>query len=186
VIEDLNLGSRPASRTGERNVEDLRAIPWVFSWTQCRCILPSWYALGTGIDAYLDNGGDVETLAEMYEEWPFFETTLDRAAIAVASTDLEIAEEYADLASPDLREKFFPRLTAEYERTRELLLSITGRDSPIQRDWLEESLQRRNPYVDPLNLLQANLLAQSHRSDIEEQTLRLTVKGIAAGMKNTG
>ena len=186
VIEDLNLGSRPASRTGERNVEDLRAIPWVFSWTQSRCILPSWYALGTGIEAYLENGGDVETLAEMYEEWPFFETTLDRAAIAIASTDLEIAQEYADLASPDLREEFFPRLTAEYEHTRELLLSITGRDSPIQRDWLEESLQRRNPYVDPLNLLQANLLAQSHRSDVEEQTLRLTVKGIAAGMKNTG
>jgi phosphoenolpyruvate carboxylase len=186
VIEDLNLGSRPASRTGERNVEDLRAIPWVFSWTQSRCILPSWYALATGIDAYLQNGGDVGTLAEMYEEWPFFETTLDRAAIAVASTDLEIAQEYADLASPDLREEFFPRLTAEYQHTRELLLSITGRDGPIQRDWLEESLQRRNPYVDPLNLLQANLLAQSHRSDVEEQTLRLTVKGIAAGMKNTG
>jgi len=186
VIEDLNLGSRPASRTGERNVEDLRAIPWVFSWTQSRCILPSWYALGTGIDAYLDGGGDVETLTEMYEAWPFFETTLDRAAIAVASTDLEIAEEYADLASPDLREKFFPRLRAEYERTRDHLLSVTERDGPIQRDWLEESLQRRNPYVDPLNLLQANLLAQSHRSDIEERTLRLTVKGIAAGMKNTG
>jgi phosphoenolpyruvate carboxylase len=186
VIEDLNLGSRPASRTGERNVEDLRAIPWVFSWTQCRCILPSWYALGTGIEAYLENGGDVETLAEMYEEWPFFETTLDRAAIAVASTDLEIAQEYANLASPDLREKFFPRLTAEYERTREHLLDITERDGPIQRDWLEESLERRNPYVDPLNLLQANLLSQSHRSETEERTLRLTVKGIAAGMKNTG
>ncbi len=186
VIEDLNLGSRPASRTGERNVEDLRAIPWVFSWTQSRCILPSWYALGTGIDAYLENGGDVETLTEMYEEWPFFETTLDRAALAVASTDLEIAEEYANLASTDLREAFFPRLTDEYERTRELLLSITDREGPIQRDWLKESLERRNPYVDPLNLLQANLLAQSHRSETEEQTLRLTVKGIAAGMKNTG
>jgi phosphoenolpyruvate carboxylase len=186
VIEDLNLGSRPASRTGERNVEDLRAIPWVFSWTQSRCILPSWYALGTGIDAYLDNGGDVETLSEMYEGWPFFETTLDRAALAVASTDLEIAEEYANLASPDLREKFFPRLTAEYDRTREILLEVTGREGPIQRDWLEESLERRNPYVDPLNFLQANLLSQSHRSETEERTLRLTVKGIAAGMKNTG
>jgi phosphoenolpyruvate carboxylase len=186
VIEDLNLGSRPASRTGERNVEDLRAIPWVFSWTQSRCILPSWYALATGIDAYLESGGDVETLTEMYEEWPFFETTLDRAALAVASTDLEIAEEYANLASPDRREEFFPRLTGEYERTRELLLDITGRDGPVQRDWLEESLDRRNPYVDPLNLLQANLLSQSHRSEAEERTLRLTVKGIAAGMKNTG
>jgi phosphoenolpyruvate carboxylase len=186
VIENLNLGSRPASRTGERNVEDLRAIPWVFSWTQSRCILPSWYALGTGIDAYLESGGDVETLTRMYEEWPFFETTLDRAAMAVARTDLEIAQEYANLASPDRREEFFPRLTREYEHTRELLLEITGRDGPVQRDWLEESLDRRNPYVDPLNLLQANLLSQSHRSEAEERTLRLTVKGIAAGMKNTG
>jgi phosphoenolpyruvate carboxylase len=122
----------------------------------------------------------------MYREWPFFETTLDRSALAVASTDFEIAEEYADLASPELREKFFPRLKEEYERARELLLDVTGRTGPIQRDWLEESLQRRNPYVDPLNLLQANLLAQSHRSETEERTLRLTVKGIAAGMKNTG
>jgi len=186
VIENLNLGSRPASRTGERNVEDLRAIPWVFSWTQSRCILPSWYALGTGIEAYLEDGGDVDTLAEMYDEWPFFETTLDRAALAVARTDLEIAQEYANLASPELREKFFPRLAGEYERTRELLLDVTGRDGPIQRDWLEDSLDRRNPYVDPLNLLQANLLSQSHRSETEEKTLRLTVKGIAAGMKNTG
>jgi phosphoenolpyruvate carboxylase len=186
VIEDLNLGSRPASRTGERNVEDLRAIPWVFSWTQSRCILPSWYALGTGIRSYVENGGDVEILREMYEEWPFFETTLDRAALAIARTDLEIAAEYADLAPPDLRERFFPRLSEEYERTREVVLDVTGRNGPIQRDWLEESLDRRNPYVDPLNLLQANLLSQSHHSDVEERTLRLTVKGIAAGMKNTG
>jgi len=186
VIEDLNLGSRPASRTGERNVEDLRAIPWVFSWTQSRCIIPSWYALGTGLRSYLDEGGDVETLREMYEEWSFFETTLDRAAMAIARTDLEIAAEYADLATPELREQFFPRLSEEYERTREAVLEITGREGPIQRDWLEESLERRNPYVDPLNLLQANLLGQSHHSDIEERTLRLTVKGIAAGMKNTG
>ncbi|WP_423744263.1 phosphoenolpyruvate carboxylase (plasmid) [Haladaptatus sp. SPP-AMP-3] len=182
VIEDLNLGSRPASRSGERTVEDLRAIPWVFSWTQSRCILPGWYSLAKGLDAY----GDVETLREMYEEWPFFRTTIDNAAMALARTDLEITAEYADLASPDLREQFFPELEAEYERSAELVLEITGRDHLLSRDWLRESLDRRNPYVDPLNLLQVRLLRQSHLTETERRTLRLTVTGVAAGMKNTG
>ena len=186
VIEDLNMGSRPASRSGDRNVEDLRAIPWVFSWTQSRCILPGWYALASGIDAYLDDGGDVETLQEMYDSWPFFRTRLDNAALALGRTDLEIAAEYADLADPELREQFFPIITDEYERALELVTEITDREHPIDRDWLQEAMGRRNPYVDPLNLLQTHLLSQTHRTDTEERTLRLTVKGIAAGMKNTG
>jgi len=189
VVEDLNLGSRPASRSGERAVEDLRAIPWVFSWTQTRLILPGWYSLASGIDAYLDEAGEeegLETLREMYEEWPFFRTTLDNAGLALARTEPEIAAEYADLADDELRERFFPELIGEYERGRELVLSISGRDQLLRREWLEESLDRRNPYVDPLNLLQANLLGRTHRTEEEERTLRLTVNGIAAGMKNTG
>ncbi|WP_339103028.1 phosphoenolpyruvate carboxylase [Haloterrigena salinisoli] len=186
VIEDLDLGSRPASRSGERSVEDLRAIPWVFSWTQSRCILPGWYALASGIDAYLDDGGSMETLQEMYDEWPFFRTTLDNAALSLSRTELEIAEQYADLAKPDLRERFFPRITDEYRRATELITTIGQREDLHTRDWLGENLARRNPYVDPLNILQVYLLQQTHRTDIEERTLRLTVKGIAAGMKNTG
>ncbi|MFC7044636.1 phosphoenolpyruvate carboxylase [Halobacteriaceae archaeon GCM10025711] len=186
VIEDLNLGSRPASRSGERTVEDLRAIPWVFSWTQSRCILPGWYALATGVDAYLDDGGDLDLLRELYAEWPFFRTTLDNAALSLARTDLDVARAYADLADPGLREEFFPRLADEYERAVELVLAVTGRDDLLDRDWLADSLRRRNPYVDPLNLLQTRLLGHSHRTPTEERTLRLTVKGIAAGMKNTG
>jgi phosphoenolpyruvate carboxylase len=186
VIEGLNLGSRPASRSEERSVEDLRAIPWVFSWTQSRCIITGWYSLATGIDAYLDDGGDLETVREMYREWPFFRTTLDNAAQALGRTDLDIAREYAALADPALREQFFPRLEAEYDRAVELVTTITERDQPIDRAWLRESLSRRNPYVDPLNLLQTHLLGKTDRSPLEEQTLRITVKGIAAGMKNTG
>jgi phosphoenolpyruvate carboxylase len=186
VIEDLNLGSRPASRSGERAVEDLRAIPWVFSWTQSRCILTGWYALATGLDAYLDAGGDLDTLREMYDAWPFFRTTLDNATLAIARTDMEIAAEYASLADADLRERFFPRLRAEHERAGELVRAVTGRESLLDVDWLTESLERRNPYVDPLNYLQVDLLRQPHRTELEERTLRLTVKGIAAGMKNTG
>ncbi len=189
VVENLNLGSRPASRSGDRTVEDLRAIPWVFSWTQTRLILPGWYSLGTGMDAYLDAVGKeagLDTLREMYEEWPFFRTTLDNAALALARTDPEIAAEYAALADDELRERFFPRLVGEYERTRDLVLAISDRDELIRRDWLAESLDRRNPYVDPLNLLQADLLGRTDRTEAEERTLRLTVNGIAAGMKNTG
>ena len=185
VIEDLNLGSRPASRTGERTVEDLRAIPWVFSWTQSRCIITGWYSLAAGIDAYLDDGGDLETLSEMYSEWPFFRSVLGNAANALARTEMEIAAEYASLADEPVRERFFPRIEAEYERAVELALAVTD-DGLVKRGWLEESLERRNPYVDPLNLLQTHLLSQTHRTEVEEQTLRLTVKGIAAGMKNTG
>ncbi len=186
VIEDLNLGSRPASRTGERTVEDLRAIPWVFAWTQSRCILPGWYGLGTGLQTYLDQGGDVDTLQAMYHGWPFFRTTLDNAGLAMARTDMEIAAEYADLADAGLRKRFFPPIRDEYERAYDLVTTVADRDGLLQRAWLEESLHRRNPYVDPLNLLQIRLLGQSHRNDQEERTLRLTVKGIAAGMKNTG
>ncbi|MFB6140995.1 MAG: phosphoenolpyruvate carboxylase [Halosimplex sp.] len=186
VIENLNLGSRPASRSEERDVDDLRAIPWVFSWTQARCILPGWYSLATGLQAYLDDGGDVETLREMYDEWLFFQTTLDNATLALARSEMEIAERYADLASDDLREAFFPRIREEYEDAVEMVKTITDRDGLLRREWLEENLERRNPYVDPLNLLQVRLLSQSHLTDSEERTLRLTVQGIAAGMKNTG
>ncbi len=186
VIEELDLGSRPASRSGERTVEDLRAIPWVFSWTQARCILPGWYAVAAGIDAYLEDGGDINTLQQMYEEWPFFQTTLDNAALSLSRTELEIAEKYANLATEDLRERYFPRVTAEYERAVDLITTIGQREQLHTRDWMGENLERRNPYVDPLNLLQTHLLGRTHRTDVEERTLRLTVKGIAAGMKNTG
>jgi phosphoenolpyruvate carboxylase len=184
VIEDLNLGSRPASRSGERTVEDLRAIPWVFSWTQARCIIPGWYGLGTGLETALEEY-DIEHLQTLYEEWPFFRTTLDKAALALARTELDIAGEYADLAG-DLRADFFPRIEAEYERSVRLVRAITGRDRLPPKEWVAESLDRRNPYVDPLNLLQVELLGREHRTDREERTLRLTVKGIAAGMKSTG
>ncbi|MFC6835564.1 phosphoenolpyruvate carboxylase [Halomarina ordinaria] len=186
VIERLNLGSRPASRSGERTVEDLRAIPWVFSWTQSRCILPGWYGLATGLDAYLDGEGDLESLRELYAEWPFFRTMLDNAALALARTDMEIAAEYARLADEESRERFFPTLEREYERAVDLVLAVTEREDVLSRQWLRESLRARNPHVDPLNFLQVALLSRSDRTPVGERTLRLTVQGIAAGMKNTG
>jgi phosphoenolpyruvate carboxylase len=186
VIENLNMGSRPASRSEDRSVEDLRAIPWVFSWTQARCIITGWYGLATGLRAYLDAGGDVETLQKMYEEWPFFRTTLDRASLALARTDMEIATEYAGLAREDLRDRIFTRIRAEYDDCVDVVRRVTDGEHLIESDWLRENLDRRNPYVDPLNLLQVRLLSQSHLTERERRTLRLTVQGIAAGMKNTG
>jgi len=186
VIENLNLGSRPASRSGERTVEDLRAIPWVFSWTQARCVVPGWYSLASGLDAYLDAGGDMETLREMHDEWPFFQSMIDNASMSLARTDMEIATEYAELADEDLQERVFGPIQAEYERAVELVCEITGRESILEGGWLAESFNRRNPYVDPLNLLQVRLLGTPDRTETQEHILRLTVKGIAAGMKNTG
>ncbi|MFB6168752.1 MAG: phosphoenolpyruvate carboxylase, partial [Haloferacaceae archaeon] len=169
----------------ERTVEDLRAIPWVFSWTQARCILPGWYGLGTGLRAYLDEGGDLDRLRELYDEWPFFRTTLDNASLSLARTDLGIASEYAALAG-EAGEPFFDRIEAEYERAVDLVLAITGRDDLPPREWISENLERRNPYVDPLNLLQVDLLGREDLTEAERRTLRLTVKGVAAGMKSTG
>jgi phosphoenolpyruvate carboxylase len=186
VIEELNMGSRPASRSGERTVEDLRAIPWVFSWTQSRCILPGWYGLGTGIEAFLEEGGSTDTLRAMYDEWAFFQTTIDNAALALARTDMEIASEYAAIADDHLSERFFPVFEAEYERAADLVTTVGDRDDLVTREWLRESLRRRNPYVDPLNVLQTHLLDREQRTEAEKRALRLTVKGIAAGMKNTG
>jgi phosphoenolpyruvate carboxylase len=187
TIEGLNLGSRPASRSDERNVEDLRAIPWVFAWTQSRAIIPGWYGIGSGIEAYLEETEDgLQRLQAMYESWPFFQTMLDNAALSLARTEMEIATEYADLADDDLRERIFPLIEGEYELAVEHVLEIAQRDDLVDRSWLRESLDRRNPYVDPLNYLQVELLSRSHRTPQEERTLRLTVKGIAAGMKNTG
>ncbi|MFP4529851.1 MAG: phosphoenolpyruvate carboxylase [Halodesulfurarchaeum sp.] len=187
VIEGLNLGSRPASRSDERNVEDLRAIPWVFAWTQSRAIIPGWYGIGSAIDAYLEETEDgLQRLEAMYESWPFFQTMLDNAALSLARTEMEIADEYADLANAELRERIFPAIEHEYERSVSTVLDIIPREDLVDRSWLRESLDRRNPYVDPLNFLQIELLSRSHRTPEEERTLRLTVKGIAAGMKNTG
>jgi len=186
VIEDLNLGSRPASRSEDHSVEDLRSIPWVFSWTQSRCILPGWYSVATGIDAYLDEGGDIETLEEMYQQWPFFRTTIDNAAMALGRTDWDVARTYAQLAEPELRDEFFPHLENEYKRAVDLVTTVADREHPVEQEWLRESLDRRSPYGDPLHVLQTQLLAKDDRTPEEERTLRLTVKGIAAGIKNTG
>lgn len=192
VIEHLTLGSRPARRSRSRDVRDLRAIPWVFSWTQSRFILSAWYGLGTALATFLDveGRGGREMLRHLYRTWPFFATLLDNAQVSLAKTDLYIAESYADLVEDrGTAQGIFERIRQEYERAVGALLEITEQAELLEKaPVLKESIRLRNPYVDPLNYLQVRFLREwRHNRDPEIlHLLRLTVHGIASGMKSTG
>jgi phosphoenolpyruvate carboxylase len=189
IIERLEIGSRPASRRPGGGVRDLRAIPWVFSWVQNRHLLPGWYGVGTGLATAIDTHGEA-LLRDMAGNWPFFENLLADVEMALAKADFGIAERYAGLAG-EFGERLFPRILAEFERTRELVCSIRGISEPLEREpVLQRSIRLRNPYVDPISLLQVDLLQRwraGDRRDHElEEALKVTVRGIARGMQNTG
>ncbi|MDX1961720.1 MAG: phosphoenolpyruvate carboxylase [Pirellulales bacterium] len=196
-IEQLPIASRPAHRRGERSLADLRAIPWVFSWTQNRLLIPAWYGLGLAITRRAaDDPGVLETLSRMYREWPFWQATLDNAALALAKADLGIASRYQQLVTDEgLRAAIWERISAEYARTREVVDRMMQVAEPLAgTPWLHQSIAVRNPYIDPLNMLQIELLrrrralpeiANEEREQLRD-LLRLTVQGIAAGMRTTG
>jgi len=191
-IADLNIGSRPASRKKSTAIEDLRAIPWVFSWAQCRLMLPGWYGFGTAVDAWLaGNPGGLDLLREMHRDWPFFATLLSNMDMVLAKTDLAIASRYAALVSDEaLRERIFPRLRAEHRATVQNLLSITRAGQLLQSNpLLARSIRNRFPYLDPLNHIQVELLRRYRAGDRDDRTKRgihLTINGIAAGLRNSG
>jgi phosphoenolpyruvate carboxylase len=189
-IARLKLGSRPARRTGSTRIEDLRAIPWVFSWTQARILLPGWYGLGTALVRGEETFG-IDLLRQMERDWPFFGALLSNAELALAKADLRIAERYVAMVDPpELRERVWSRVRAEYERTREVLLAITDQRALLDRDpVLQRSIERRNPYVDPLSFIQLELLRRFRDDGTSESFLRpvlLTINGIAGALKNTG
>jgi phosphoenolpyruvate carboxylase len=194
LIEHLPLGSRPARRLTGRDLRDLRAIPWVFAWTQSRHFLPSWYGLGYALDRYGQDKGPkgLGWLREMYRHWPFFSVLLDNAEASLAKTDLFIASRYAQLVRPArLGEAIFGRIEEEYQRSRRMVLLVAERSQLLARQpVLAESIRLRNPYVDPLNLLQIRFLDEwrSARKPRPEllRALQVTVGGIAFGMKSTG
>ncbi|GAB4235081.1 MAG: phosphoenolpyruvate carboxylase [Acidobacteriota bacterium] len=192
VIEHLTLGSRPARRSRSRKVRDLRAIPWVFSWTQSRFILSAWYGLGTALDTFLGTEGEEgrATLRRLYRAWPFFATLLDNAQVSLAKADLFIAESYAQLVEDrPSAEAIFRRIREEYELAVRGVLEVTEQGSLLEKaPVLQESIRLRNPYVDPLNYLQVRFLREWRASRDPEvlHLLRLTVHGIASGMKSTG
>jgi phosphoenolpyruvate carboxylase len=192
-IANLNIGSRPASRTKSQAIEDLRAIPWVFSWAQCRLMLPGWYGFGSALNTYKNNHGTAgaELLKEMAQDWPFFKTLLSTMDMVLAKTNIAIASRYADLVSDKvLRETIFGRIRNELEASRSGLLAITGQTALLEANpLLARSIRNRFPYLDPLNHLQIELLKRHRAGDQDDRVvlgIHLTINGIAAGLRNSG
>jgi phosphoenolpyruvate carboxylase len=194
LIEHLPLGSRPSRRLASRDIRDLRAIPWVFAWTQSRHFLPSWYGLGHALASFAEEHSPkgLDTLREMFRHWPFFNTLMENAEASLAKTDLDIARRYAGLVRPEsLRTAIFGRIDVEYQLSRRMLLLVCGRSQLLaDQPRLAESIRLRNPYVDPLNMLQIRLLEEWRKSRRPRpellRALQITVGGIAFGMKSTG
>ncbi|MDR3612064.1 MAG: phosphoenolpyruvate carboxylase [Candidatus Obscuribacterales bacterium] len=194
-ITQLKLGSRPTSRKkGSRSIDDLRAIPWVFAWTQSRYMLPAWFGFGAGLQACLQsNPENLKTLQEMYVKFPFFKGLVTKIETALAVADMGIAEFYADnLVEPGLRDKYFPLIKQEYEISKQAVLKITGIEHLLDRSkFLQQSIGLRNPYVDPLSILQVKLLRElrtatpANQSALLEAVL-MSINGIAIGLQNTG
>jgi len=192
-IADLNVGSRPASRKKTDRIEDLRAIPWVFSWSLSRIMLPGWYGFGAAVEALIARRGEagMELLRQMYREWPFFSTLLSNMDMLLAKSDISIASRYAELVTDvELRESIFARIQDEWHRTVRYLLAITGQNDLLEANpALSRSLRNRSPYIDPLNHLQVELLRRYRAGGTQERTRRailLTINGIAAGLRNSG
>ncbi len=194
VIQRLEIGSRPAKRRATRRIEDLRAIPWVFSWMQSRHGLPGWYGFGSAVSAWLDGEGrDAAQLVAMYDEWPFFRSLVENAQLSMGKADLKIARLYAALAGAE-GQGIFSAIEAEWVRASQAILAITGKQrllatSPV----LRRSIDLRNPYVDPLSLLQVALLARlrgrgsgAEPADEDWRLLARSINGVAAGLQNTG
>jgi phosphoenolpyruvate carboxylase len=191
-IAELNIGSRPASRRATVSLDDLRAIPWVFSWSQCRLILPGWYGFGSAMTRMIDAGScSIEELKAMAASWPLFRTLLSNMDMVLAKTDLGIASRYAELVEDaELRDRVWARLRTEWELTRDGFLAITGgsdflSDNPV----LARAIRERCAYLDPLNHLQIELLKRYRSGDRDERVKRaihLTINGVAAGLRNSG
>src|SRR3982075_261940 len=192
-ISTLNIGSRPASRKKTPEIEDLRALPWVFSWAQCRLMLPGWYGFGSAVEAWMAEHPDkgMPFLKELYREWPFFRTLLSNMDMVLAKSSIAIASRYAELV-PDatLRENIFGRIRREWQISIETLLDIMGQERLLQGNpLLERSIRNRFPYLDPLNHVQVELLKEHRAQNPDEQVLRgiqLTINGISAGLRNSG
>ena len=192
------IGSRPAKRKEQSwKIEDLRAIPWVFSWTQSRYMLPAWYPIGTTFKRFIarDQEAHSNLLKEMYQKWPFFENLLDNIQMTMAKADMNIAHLYSHLVPDEaIRDRIFDTMKREFELSREMILLITGQKNLLDNDpWLKRSIRLRNPFMDPINYIQVNLLKQLRETEVNAvkkkdltDTVLLTISCIAAGMRNTG
>jgi phosphoenolpyruvate carboxylase len=191
-IKKMYIGSRPAARTQSSEVSKIRAIPWVFSWMQSRFNLPGWFGLGTALHSIKDDG----LLRDMYHNWAFFKTMLDNTEMSLIKADMEIASLYVDLVpNKKLAAEIFNSIKTEYSQTRDAVLFISGHTNLLDAEPItQNAVQLRNPYVDPLNYIQVEMLRrlralsnpESTEADILRQVIGLTINGIAAGLRNTG
>lgn len=193
-IAELNIGSRPASRKASNRIEDLRAIPWVFGWSQSRVMLPGWYGFGTAVEQWLAQRGEAAGLAElrdMHRHWPFFRTMLSNMNMVLAKSELSIAARYAELV-PDaaLRERVFRTIQSEWHRSVNALFAITESSGFLADNApLARSIRNRLPYLDPLNHLQIELLKRYRAGQTDplvQRALHITINGIATGLRNSG
>jgi phosphoenolpyruvate carboxylase len=194
-IGSLNIGSRPSHRRATKTLDDLRAIPWVFAWTQSRTNVPSWYGVGTAFATWLndqDSAQRLQVLQDMYQQWPFFRTLLSNVHLGMGRADMSIARHYAELAGAAGQE-VFADIEAEFELSRKHVLQITGGDQLLHTEpWLQHSIRVRNPYVDPLNYIQVELLRQFRANPDQPNAAELqaailqSINGIAAGLQNVG
>ena len=189
LIERMRIGSRPSSRRRQSGIEDLRAIPWVFSWTQARFVLPGWYGLGSGLAKAAEQFSD-EEFRNMFTEWYFLRSLTADAEMVLAKSDLGIAELYSQLAG-DLHDEFFPIIRKEFDLTRDLILEYSDHEALLEGDvTLQRAIMLRNPYVDPMSLMQVDLLSRWRASNREDEglftALLASVNGIAQGLQNTG
>ena len=196
-IAELNIGSRPASRKASQRIEDLRAIPWGFSWGQCRLTLPGWYGFGSAVQTFINAAGAGEVkertalLQKMVKQWPFFRTLLSNMDMVMAKSDLALASRYSELVSDArLRKKIFTAIEAEWQLTAQALSTITGEKNRLANNAaLQRSIRHRFPYIDPLHHLQVELVRRYREGRADERVQRgihISINGIAAGLRNTG
>jgi phosphoenolpyruvate carboxylase len=192
-IASLNIGSRPASRSKKQGIEDLRAIPWVFSWAQCRLMLPGWYGFGAAIEAWsaARPGDGMAMLQEMHDNWPFFRTILSNMDMVLAKSDIAIASRYSELViDKALREQVFARVKQEWKSSIDAVCAITRQKTLLELNpLLARSIRNRFPYIDPLNHVQIELLRRHRAGDPDPavvQGIHLSINGIAAGLRNSG
>jgi len=196
-ISGLKLGSRPTFRKATKSVEDLRAIPWVFSWMQSRFVFPGWYGLGSALVQFAEKGPEQAALLRlMYKEWMFFRATIDNAQLTLLKADMRIAFHYASLVPDEkVRVRIFDCIAEEFHRTEIAILEITGQKALLEREpVLAKSVQLRNPYIDPLNYIQVDMIRRlrglenkgSSEADAIRAVIELTINGVSGGLKNTG
>ena len=190
-VSQLNIGSRPASRKKITDIGGLRAIPWVFSWSQSRIMLPGWYGVGTAFSNFINKDkGNIEKLRKMYKEWPFFTSLLSNVDMVMSKSDMDIAKEYANLCKEEETKQVYEEILREWNLTKQVVLEISEHKEFLEDNtYLTRSLENRLQYFNTLNLIQLELIKRSREGKLPESqinTIHITINGVATGLRNSG